>query len=147
MQKNKRKCLHRKISPADLKYKNTLATWQKKKKKQQQQPLDSQYHTLYILSETILCFSIFNLLSSISHLSILGFINGCLGRNTVQQSSYGKIDVLNAFIFLEIAVISSLSKYLFYSNLLSIFQLFSFFLLLSCKNPLHILDASPLSDI
>ena len=26
MQKNKRKCLHRKISPADLKYKNTLAT-------------------------------------------------------------------------------------------------------------------------
>lgn len=55
MYKNKRKCLHHKISPADLKYKNALATWQKEKK---QQPLDSQYHTLYILSETILFFKI-----------------------------------------------------------------------------------------
>ncbi len=48
--------------------------------------------------------------SSSSMKESLGFIAGCSGRNTVQQSSYGRMDVEKVPIALARSMISSLSK-------------------------------------
>ena len=48
--------------------------------------------------------------SAFSISKILGLVFGCLGVKTVQQSSYGRMDMLKVLIFFAILTISSLSN-------------------------------------
>ena len=50
-----------------------------------------------------------NFASFLIDVSILGLITGCFGKNMVQQSSYGNIDVSYVTIFFAISIISNLS--------------------------------------